>query len=150
MPRRKKSRIVANPPLYRRFKPAGVRARGLAGVELALDEYEAIRLADGMGMSHASAAEKMEISRPTFTRLIERARAKVADFLINGRLLSVSGGTVDFRGNIIRCRDCGREFRTEIGFSPEECPGCGSQHLNDLAVVFGHGKCCIDRFQEKS
>ncbi|MBD3179340.1 MAG: DUF134 domain-containing protein [Candidatus Latescibacteria bacterium] len=139
MPRRKKYRTIANPPIYERFKPVGVRARGLVRTEITLDEYEAIRLADGAGLSHAAAARKMEISRSTFTRLIARARGKVADFLINGRLLCVAGGCVHFRRNIIRCLDCGFDLVIDIGESPAECPGCGSDHLADLATGFGQG-----------
>jgi len=145
LPRRKKRRIVANPPIYNDFKPAGIRARRLERIMLTLDEYEAIRLADSVGMSHAAAAEEMEISRSTFTRLIERARRKVADFLTSGKLLSISGGRVHFRRNIIRCGDCGMVFGTELASSLSRCRSCGSGNLEDLAVGFGHGRCCIRR-----
>jgi len=143
MPRRKKNRIVCNPPLYTEFKPVGIRSRQLARTVLTLDEYEAVRLADGLRMSHADAAEEMEISRSTFTRLIEQARRKVADFLTTGKLLCVSGGNIHFRRNIIRCLNCGHMFNTELSSSPAECPSCGSETLVDLAGGFGHGKCCI-------
>ena len=81
MPRPKSNRIVHEPPLYTGFKPVGARAQTLEVIDLTLDEFEALRLADQMAMSHAEAAEEMEISRSTFTRLIEQARKKLADFI---------------------------------------------------------------------
>lgn len=144
MPRRPKDRIVALPPLFSSFKPTGIRSRSLPKVILTLDEYEAIRLADHQGYEHSEAAEKMEISRSTFTRLIEKARRKLADFLINGKQLEIEGGYVHFRGNKLRCQNCGEIFVADfVEFTP--CPNCGSSDLENLAKNFGHGKCCRRR-----
>jgi len=46
-------------------------------VVLSLDEYEALRLAYYMNLEHLQASKEMGISRPTFTRLIEKARQKM-------------------------------------------------------------------------
>ena len=81
---------------------------------LTLDEFEAFRLADLIGLSHAEAADEMEISRSTFTRLIEKARKKIADFIIQGKLLTIEGGSIHFRNNIIHCQNCGHMFKTGI------------------------------------
>ena len=143
MPRPKNKRIVYEPPLFTEFKPIGVAGRSLEQVSLSLDEFEAIRLADYIGLSHEEASEEMEISRSTFTRLIEKARKKIADFVMNGKLLTIEGGNVHFRNNIIRCLDCGHMFKTKIRISIIECPSCKSNNLLNLAGGFGHGKCCI-------
>ena len=95
------------PPLFTDFKPTGVKGQGLEQVLMTLDEFEAFRLADHNGMSHAEAAEEMEISRSTFTRLIEKARRKVAGLIIEGKFLTIEGGSIHFRNNIIRCQSCG-------------------------------------------
>lgn len=142
MPRKEKNRIVHTPPLFSEFKPIGVRKEDLQTTRLTLDEFEAFRLADYEGLSHAEAAGEMEISRPTFSRLIEKARKKVADFLIEGKTLLIDGGNVHFRNNIIRCHDCGQMFKTHILKSIAECPSCQSDELLNLAGGFGHGKCC--------
>ena len=76
------------------FKPAGVPLRALACVMLSLDEVEALRLADLNGLYQAQAAEQMKISRPTFARVIEQARRKVADALVHGKALRMEGGAV--------------------------------------------------------
>lgn len=56
MGRPKKERIVERPPLYTSFKPTGRPRKSLQRVELALDQYEAIRLADYEGLGHKEAA----------------------------------------------------------------------------------------------
>ncbi len=127
----------------------GVRGRNLDQILLALDEFEAFRLADFVGLTHAEAADEMEISRSTFTRLIEKARKKIADFLIQGKLLTIEGGSIHFRNNIIHCQDCGHMFKTNIDNTITECPACHSKNLLNLAGGFGHGKCCHFRHQNK-
>jgi len=142
MPRPKKERLVRRPPLYTEFKPAGVMRSSLKQIILELDELEALRLADYLGMDHSEAAEEMEISRSTFTRLVEKARKKVAVFLIEGSNLSIEGGNIHFRGNLIKCHDCGHLFNTSFDVEVTRCPFCGSENLIDLAGGFGHGSCC--------
>ncbi len=149
MPRPQYHRIVREPPLFSEFKPVGARGHDLNRILLTLDEFEAIRLADQLGYSHASAADEMEISRSTFTRLIEKARKKIADFVIQGKLLSIEGGSIHFRNNIIRCLDCGHMFRINFEQTITECPVCASKHLMNLAGGFGHGKCCNFRHPVK-
>ena len=149
MPRPQDNRIVHGPPLFSEFKPMGVRGRNLEQILMTLDEFEALRLADFIGLSHAEAADEMEISRSTFTRLIEKARKKIADFLIQGKLLTIEGGSIHFRNNIIHCQDCGHMFKTNIDNAISECPACHSKNLLNLAGGFGHGKCCHFRHQNK-
>jgi predicted DNA-binding protein (UPF0251 family) len=142
MPRPPTNRIVHEPPLFNTFKPTGVRAGDIEHVMLSLDEFEAVRLADSIGLSHEEAAEEMEISRSTFTRLIEKARKIIADFIIEGKMLTIDGGNVHFRTNIIRCQKCGHMFKTNFNELISECPACHSENLLNLAGGFGHGKCC--------
>ena len=142
MPRPIRNRIVHEPPLFTEFKPIGIPARSLEQVKLSLDEYEAIRLADQLGLSHEEAAGEMGISRPTFSRLIEKSRKKLAEFIFGGKLLTIDGGNIHFRKNILRCHDCGHMFKINIDTPITECPECHSKNLLNLAGGFGHGKCC--------
>ena len=137
------NRIVHEPPLYSDFKPVGIRRHNLEQIILTLDEFEAFRLADQLGFSHALAADEMEISRSTFSRLIEKARKKIADFIIQGKSLTIGGGTVHFRVNIIQCQDCEHMFKINFEQSIAECPSCQSEKIINLAGSYGHGKCCI-------
>jgi uncharacterized protein len=149
MPRPQDNRIVLEPPLFSEFKPLGIKGQDLEQVQLALDEFEAFRLADHIGLSHAEAAVEMGISRPTFSRLIEKARKNIADFIIRGKLLTIEGGSIHFRNNIIRCLNCGHMFKINISNTISECPACYSKQLINLAGGFGHGKCCDYKHQNK-
>lgn len=145
MSRPKKERIVHEPPRFVRFKPAGVRCQVGAELILSLDEYEAIRLADHQGLDHAQASEEMEISRSTFTRLIEKARKKLAALIVEGREVIIEGGNIHFRGNLVKCMACGLMFKTNFENNINKCPSCESENLLDLAGGFGHGRCCGHR-----
>jgi predicted DNA-binding protein (UPF0251 family) len=61
-------------------------------VSLSLDEFEAIRLADVEGCKQEEAARMMRVSRPTFSRIISSARAKVGDALVNIKAIRIEGG----------------------------------------------------------
>jgi len=143
MPRPQYNRIVHEPPLFSAFKPIGARRHDLEQIVLTLDEFESIRLADQLGLSHSVAAEEMEISRSTFSRLIEKARKKMADFIIQGRALTIGGGSVHFRMNIIQCKDCGHMFKINFEQEVIECPSCLSKNIINMAGGYGHGRCCI-------
>lgn len=145
MPRPKSNRIVREPPLFTEFKPVGVPGAELDQILLSLDEYEAVRLADYVGMSHEEAADEMGMSRSTFSRLIEKSRKKIAEFIFQGRLLTIDGGNIHFRRNIIQCSDCGQMFKINIDSPITECPECHSKNLLNLAGGFGHGECCRGR-----
>jgi len=145
MSRPKKHRIIHEPPIFKGFKPTGVARNFLQESIMSLDEFESFRLADYVGMSHAEAADEMEISRSTFTRLVEKARRRIADLIIQGRVLTIDGGNIHFRNNIIRCNDCGHMFNIDIQTAFNECPVCHSTNLLNLAGGFGHGKCCVNR-----
>ena len=148
MARNPKERVVSHPPLFTTFKPAGVIGDKLETVVLELDEYEAIRLADYEGLEHEQSAEAMGISRSTFTRLVERARKKMASMLIDGLKLTINGGSIHFKENLYRCVECRHLFRASLHEESEQCPLCHSQRLVNFAIGFGHGRCCHEK--EKS
>jgi len=76
------------------FKPVGRPARDLEVETLRIDELEALRLADLEGLYQEVAAARMGVSRPTFARILTKARSVVARALIEERLLLVGDGPV--------------------------------------------------------
>jgi len=78
------------------FKPAGVRIVDLEESVLTIDELEAIRLKDLQELEQEEAAKKMNISQPTFNRLLTSARKKLSDAIINGKAIRVEGGNFKF------------------------------------------------------
>jgi len=94
MSRPLRNRRVSGRPVASAFNPAGERAREADEVVMTLDEFEAIRLADHDGLYQEQAAGRMEVSRPTFGRILESAHHKIAEALIRGRTLKIEGGAV--------------------------------------------------------
>jgi predicted DNA-binding protein (UPF0251 family) len=78
------------------FVPQPAAVPGIDFVVLTLDELEALRLADLEGLSQEEAAAKMNVSRPTFGRIVDQARKKVATALIRERGIGIEGGVIRF------------------------------------------------------
>ncbi|MDD5431522.1 MAG: DUF134 domain-containing protein [Candidatus Omnitrophica bacterium] len=89
--RPKKYRIVRLDPRISQFSPRGRPGRP-DEINLTMDEFEAIRLADYMGISQKEASKSMRISQQTFSRVLKKARKLVANFLINGTIIKIQGG----------------------------------------------------------
>jgi predicted DNA-binding protein (UPF0251 family) len=86
---RKFRRICCNPSVYY-FKPRSIPIYNLMEIILEHDELESLRLADLLAYSHEDAAAEMNISRATFGRIVESARKKVADGILNGKAIRIN------------------------------------------------------------
>jgi len=127
MVRPQKHRRVAFNPEISYFKPRGIPMFDLEEVRLTVDQREAIRLSDLMGMSHEDAGRRMGVSRATFGRIVQRARKAVADALINGKAINVEGGNYKLISTtrIFFCNSCSRQWEEPLGTGrPECCPSC--------------------------
>jgi predicted DNA-binding protein (UPF0251 family) len=107
MPRPQKSRWINSWPGADFFKPRGIPLSSLRVVQLAVDEYEAMRLYDIEGLDQTEASERMKVSRPTFGRILTTAHRKVAEALVQGKAIQIGGGS----------------FRTPAGFNFRGKPG---------------------------
>lgn len=126
MPRPLRLRRIWFAPEVTYFKPSGVPLRGLQPVNLTMDELEAIRLKDLEDLSQTEAAKKMGISQPTFARLLDSARKKVARALVEGRPIRIRGGVF----KMIRRGRFGRGG--PAGYCV--CPKCGHRELKRAGV----------------
>lgn len=115
MARPVRCRRICTEPAYDCFVPEGIGAG--EQVILTLDEYEAVRLIDFEKYTHVQCAKQMDISRTTVTELYESARYKIADCIINGKTLCISGGHYRFCDGTASC--CGRSCRRAEGLSGE-------------------------------
>jgi predicted DNA-binding protein (UPF0251 family) len=95
MPRPIKCRRVNFMPGVNYFKPAGIPLRFLAEVVLTVEEAEAMRLKDLEDLDQEQCAQRMNISRPTFQRILESVRKKTADALLNGKAIRIEGGNFE-------------------------------------------------------
>lgn len=131
MPRKKRSRLILNPPSIKGLSAFGIQKRSSEKVSLYLEEYEAIKLLDYEGMTQEEAAVHMEISRPTLTRVYETARQKVAKSLTEGKDLIIRGGHFHFDDSWFRCPSCKANFNVYEGMD-KKCPVCGSVEIVSL------------------
>ena len=92
MPRPKKYRRVCGKPRSAGFTPLCGCASQPESVVMAIDEYEVIRLLDLEGLTQEEAALRMNVARTTVTGIYTAARRKLADCLVNGKILTVASG----------------------------------------------------------
>lgn len=131
MPRPQRCRRVCEEPEFSAFSPDGIPNGGC--VTLSVDEYEVIRLIDLNRLTHAQAAEKMNISRPTATEIYNSARTKIADSIVNGKRLLVSGGNYSLCGGEV----CGKQCTKQNAF--KVCNQKGKDTMR-IAVTYDNGQ----------
>ena len=132
---------AGRPPLWRRvdsvpevtyFKPAGVPLAALQEVQLSVEEAEAIRLKDIGELEQEDCAQKMNISRTTFARILTSARRKMADALLSGKAIRIDGGNYQMALQGFRCKT-GHEwdvsFEAMVKTPPQFCPTCSTPSI---------------------
>jgi predicted DNA-binding protein (UPF0251 family) len=130
MPNRRRFRRIKMPPVMEGYKPFGVPMRELESVHMSYEEYEALRLADYENLTQEEAARKMNISRPTFTRLYDKARKNIAKAFVEGKAILMQGGTYTSDDYWYRCNSC---HETMISDKPEvSCKSCASDDITQL------------------
>jgi predicted DNA-binding protein (UPF0251 family) len=82
-------RLRFNPEVFY-FKPRGVPLSVLKEIELLPDELEALKLYDVDQLDQITAAQKMNVSQPTFGRILNKARQKIATALVKGKAIKIS------------------------------------------------------------
>ena len=95
MPRPFRCRRIEQLPVYRSFSPDDTAAA--ESVQMTVDEFEALRLLDSEGLTQEACASRMNIARTTVTAIYDSARKKVADALVNGKRLLITGGHCEYR-----------------------------------------------------
>jgi predicted DNA-binding protein (UPF0251 family)/DNA-directed RNA polymerase subunit RPC12/RpoP len=145
-----KWRKIDNFPAVQNFVPSEADVSGYVENILKIEELEAIRLKDLEGMEQEECANNMQVSRPTFQRILISAREKIADSLINGKAIRIEGG--NFTRNIcaVKCLDCGKEWAEsyenleKIKNEEYTCPNCNSKKViceQHQKGKFCNGKC---------
>ncbi len=89
MPRNKLPRIILNKPNAFFYKPQGICLSKLEIVKLANDEFEAMKLHDFDDLSQTQAAKSMNVSQPTFGRILNQAYKKVSRAFFEGKALII-------------------------------------------------------------
>ena len=130
MPNRRRNRKIESPPAMEGFKPFGIKMRNLDKVGLFFEEYEAIRLIDYENINQEEAASRMNVSRPTFTRVYKQARKTIAKAMVEGKAILIEGGTYISENYWVRCNKCSK--LTTAPNPLHSCPYCHSTELKGI------------------
>jgi len=128
MPRPRKWRTVCCMPDSSRFGPLDPQMDNDETVHMTIDEYETIRLIDLERYTQEECAAQMNVARTTVQGIYDNARTKLAESLVNGKVLWIEGG--DYRlcdGNGRKCGNgacrrhrCGRNFTDDARAGHEQ------------------------------
>jgi len=130
MARPQKSRKVCNPPKMKGFKPFGISMCEIEFITLKYEEYESIKLIDYELLSQDEAAEKMNVSRPTITRIYNKALKTIAKAFVEGLAIEIEGGNYEFEQDWFRCKKC---FKLIQGLENHvKCSNCKLFSENEL------------------
>ena len=134
MPRPKKYRFVKREPGVTFFKPQGIPLRILEHALITVDELEALRLSDFLGLSHEEAAQQLKVSRPTVTRMLARAHQAIADALVNGKAIRIEGGDYILEGYECLCPKCGALWSPREGEPEQVCGKCSDTESDSSSL----------------
>jgi predicted DNA-binding protein (UPF0251 family) len=132
MPRRRILRKVVAPPGFKGFKPFGVNTKSTDYIELLYEEYEALKLSDYDNMNHETAAKVMGISRPTFARIYESARGKIARAMVEVKEIRTVYGNALMDKNWYLCNRCHARFTIPTIVNKQNCALCSNTDIEPL------------------
>jgi len=107
----------------------------LQEVHLLVEEAEAVRLKDLEKLEQEECANKMNVSRPTFSRVLDAAREKIADAILNGKGIRIEGGNYEMSERRFRCiqgHEWNVPFDSLVHTPPEVCPECDTPSIMPL------------------
>ncbi|PNW26115.1 DUF134 domain-containing protein [Formosa algae] len=133
MPRPRKKRKVNHPPQMQGFKPFGISFCDSEHIIMKYEEYETIKLVIYDDLSQDVAADNMEVSRPTLTRIYNSALKKIGQAFVEGKSIIIDGGEFEFDKDWFKCKRCfklidGEENTSECG----DCPPSDEEELINL------------------
>lgn len=130
MPRPKKKRKVTHPPKMLGFRPFGIRFNDTEHIIMQYEEYEAVRLVIYDKLAQDAAAKKMEVSRPTLTRIYNSALQKMGQAFVEGKSIFIKGGDYEFEKDWYKCETC---FQLVDGEKdPKICGDCPAEDKEEL------------------
>jgi uncharacterized protein len=151
MPRRRCCGLIDDPIVCQTFIPQGQSL--WPEVLIQLEELEAIRLKDKVGLDQTECAVSMGVSRATFQRILGAARSKIATALVEGRPIIIRGGNYLIKNRVFECVNCKHVWEVEPctaggkhGFEIA-CPECGS--MQKMRLDNGIRHTCGGQYREQ-
>ena len=131
MGRRIRHRWVSEPPKNNYFLNETVSNE--QSIILTLSEFEAMRLKHYVNLTQKDAAEKMGVSQPTFSRILDSAHQKTTKAIYEGKEIKIYGGYYNFKRGFVGygCLDCNNEWEDEMASKEKKvsCVKCNSKNV---------------------
>jgi predicted DNA-binding protein (UPF0251 family) len=128
-----KNRFVFCAPKMQGYAPFGSEGGSGENIIIQFDEFESLKLVNYDNLPQEEAAVKMNVSRPTLTRIYNSALVKVAKAFVEGKTILIGGGNVQFDKEWYRCKKC---FRLIDGMeNHSRCPGCSRFGDDELVRI---------------
>lgn len=115
MARPRKWRRVCGLPENSHFGPLNTPLNHEHFIIMSVDEYETVRLIDLEGLTQEECAERMNVARTTVQRIYSDARKKVAESLVEGKILRIEGGDYEICNGLQKSCGAGRCHRHRLG-----------------------------------
>ncbi len=130
MARPKKPRKVLNPPQMAGYKPFGIQILPSETISLSFEEFESLKMVHYDNLSQEDASRHMDVSRPTFTRIYQRALKVITQAFVEGKAIEIEGGNYTFSEDWYRCRRCHKLI--EGLHNHIRCEGCPEYGQGEL------------------
>ena len=133
MPRVPKNRKICSPPLMKGYKPYGIPLFNIESIRLSFEEYESVRLVNYEKLSQEAAAEQMNVSRPTLTRVYNKALNTIAQAIVEGKAIEIEGGNYEMDEDWYRCKRC---YKLIQGIeNHKKCNNCSDFNTDELTKL---------------
>ncbi|KLU66195.1 hypothetical protein DEAC_c15940 [Desulfosporosinus acididurans] len=122
-------------------------------VSIQLEELEAVRLKDKLGLDQIECAASMGVSRATFQRILGAAREKIATALLEGRPIIIQGGNYTVKNRVFECLHCQHIWEEKPCSAGGKhgyeivCPKCGN--LEKMRLDNGIKRPCDSHLRKK-
>ncbi|WP_088187234.1 DUF134 domain-containing protein [Desulfosporosinus sp. FKA] len=122
-------------------------------VSIQLEELEAVRLKDKLGLDQIECAASMGVSRATFQRILGAAREKIATALLEGRPIIIQGGNYTVKNRVFECLHCRHIWEEKPCSAGGKhgyeivCPKCGN--LEKMRLDNGIKRPCDSHLRKK-
>ena len=129
MGRKVRQKWVSQPPNNLYF--SDIESNNKNTIILTISEFEAMRLRHYVNLNQKNAADKMGVSQPTFSRILEKAHQKTTQALFEGKEIKIYGGNIDLKRsfNGYGCLECDYEWEDKMASKDRnvECVQCSSR-----------------------
>ncbi len=128
-------RHVERTPDFTYFQPRSDSFKKGYEVVLSIAEFEAMRLRHHQNKKQEECARLMNVSQPTFSRILENAHKKITEALIYGKAIRIEGGPVGIKKVFVGygCTECLNEWEDESASEKIKislaCPKCSSKNI---------------------